>query len=98
MARRDIRAPELFSRGLPAVGQELVELTRRRGGQATDDVGQVSPRLQVMAKGAADEAEHRRRGAAAGFTSNEKSVLSSKGDATKASLAAIVVDRELTVA
>ena len=65
-------------------------MTDRRGGQASDEIGEVGQRFDVVALGAADEAEHRGCGFSAGGDASEEPVFATDGDGAHAAFTGVI--------
>src|SRR5437870_2908765 len=86
-----------WARSEPPIGEELVELTCRRGRDACEHVAEVGEGLDLVALAGGDEAEESCGGVPAVVGAAEEPVLAADGHAAQGVLGCIVVDGQVTV-
>lgn len=79
---------------LPGVGQELVDVAWREGGEAGQDAGQVALRVELVALGACDQRIQQGCGAAGAVIPGKQPVFSSDRHPLQRPFGRIVVDIE----
>ena len=85
------------SLSLPAVGEQVDEVTFGGCRQAAKQVAEIGEGIKLVADRAGDQRQDRGGGVAASFAADEEPVFAADGDASQHTFGGVVVDGELAV-